>query len=531
MLIGDFVQLVLGMALGGLVAWLVLRERSKRAVEKAKSEREAEWAAAHERLRACDEEFLTLTHSLEKADQERARLQAELTAESTRRAAAEEKSRLVTRFESELEAKDRRLAALQDEIVSLKEAQVGLKTTLARERKAAEDKLAVIKQAEQEFLGAFRALSAEALKSNNQSFLELARTTLEDFQQGARSDLSARQKAIDGLVKPLLESLERVDSRISEFEKDRTVAYTTLADQVTSLARTQAELEGEAASLLKVLRSPQVRGRWGEIQLQRVVEMAGMVEHCDFVRPDGAADDNGRRPDLIVNLPNHKRVVVDAQAALDSYLASLEMPDGEERLEKLRDYARSIRAHVERLGQKETWEQFDPAPEFVVVFLPGEVFFMAALQQDPALIEFGVDRRVILATPTTLIALLKAVASGWRQARLAENAQIISDLGRQLYERVRALAELFARVGGRLDETVGAYNQAVACLEGRVLFTARRFKELGPGADGEIEPLAAVEKTPRPFQAAELAALSGAGAGDASPLPEAGESGPAYLSS
>ncbi|MFQ5991349.1 MAG: DNA recombination protein RmuC [Nitrospiraceae bacterium] len=355
-----------------------------------------------------------------------------------------------------------------------------------------EDQKALFKQARQELSEAFQALSGEALKTNNEAFLQLAKSSFATIQAEAQGDLKQRHQAINELVKPLHESLTRYEDLLHQIEGARQSAYGGLDQHLR-------QLHHETGNLVRALRSPTVRGRWGEITLRRVAELAGMVRHCDFFEQAQVTTEEGRlRPDMLVHLPSNRQIVVDAKAVLAAYIESLEAPDENQRLEHLRRHAVQIRSHLDQLSAKAYWSQFPQAPEFVVLFLPGEHFLGAALEQDPTLVEDGFARRIVIATPSSLIALLHAVAYGWRQEQLSEHAQQAGRLGKELFERMSVLAEHLGEVGQALDKSVQAYNRAVSSIEARVLPAARKFKELGIASDKDVPQLDPVDSAPRP---------------------------------
>jgi DNA recombination protein RmuC len=431
-------------------------------------------------------------------------LQQQHQIEAQARAVAEERNARIPELEAQIATRDRQIADLQQEGSALKAERTGLTTRLEEQEKATKEKLALLDEARNKLSDAFKALSQEALKSNSTQFLELAKTNLDKYQEGAKTELEKRQKAIDEMVKPLKESLTKVDDKLGLIEKARAGDYEKLADRMRSLVESEDKLRKETGNLVTALRRPDVRGRWGEIQLKRVVEIAGMVEYCDFTTQESTSTGAGRiRPDMIVKLPNERIVVVDSKTPLDAYLASIEAVDEATRKEHLKRHAGHVLTQIQNLGAKGYWDQFAQAPEFVVMFLPGEMFFSAALEQEPRLIEMGVEKKVILATPTTLIALLRAVSYGWQQQRVAENAQAICDLGRDLYDRMRILVGHFDDIGKNLDRATDAYNRAVGSMESRVLVSARKFKELGATTSDELATPRTVDTKPRALQAPE----------------------------
>ena len=386
-------------------------------------------------------------------------------------------------------------------------AQTRLQTELEKDRAVHAERLTAYHDAEAKLRDAFQALSADALKTNNEAFLSLAETRMREARTQAAGDIDARKKAIEDLLVPMAKTLEQVDREIKDSERRRVESSAQLMQKIVSLDTAGQSLRDETRRLTDALKRPGVRGRWGELQLKRVVELAGMIEYCDFMEQHTiqGGDDERIRPDVVVRLPGGKRIVIDAKAPLDAYLRALEAPDEAARQSLLADHARQVRNHISQLSAKSYFEKIASTPEFVVMFLPGEMFFSAALEQDPSLIECGVEKRVIPASPTTLIALLRAVAYGWQQEAMEENARKISDLGKNLYEAVRTLGDRFQTLGTRLKSSLEAYNEAVGSLEGNVLVKARKFKELQAANGGEeIKQLEPIDRVPRMLQAAEL---------------------------
>ena len=399
----------------------------------------------------------------------------------------------------------RRQMQTKKELQTMRDAYFATKETLARvesqrdaELKAAAEKLVLLEEAKANLQDSFKALSSEALSKNNESFLNLAKATLEKYQEGAKGDLEKRQQAINKTVEPVGEALKVFNERVSKIEERRTETDASLREKLKQLAESQLQLSRTTSSLVQALRAPQVRGQWGELQLRRTVEMAGMLNYCDFEEQSSIETEDGQRqrPDMLIRLPNERRVVVDSKVPLAAYLDALESDDPGVQTQRMQAHARHLREHIKGLSAKSYWSQFDDTPEFVVLFIPNEAIFSAALEQDPSLIELGVAHKVILATPTTLIALLKAIAYGWQQEAIAREAKEISALGRELYDRIGVIAGHLFKLGKSLDQTVGHYNKTVSSVETRLLSTAKKFQELESISAEEGAEIKTIEKKP-----------------------------------
>ena len=432
--------------LGALIGWFIRASRAKAEIEAARLGSGPELALAQQRATQLQSQLRESLQQLDESAKQKEATLEQLRDESTRRAS--------------------------------------LEATLNAERRGFDEKLKLLGEAKTALSDAFNALSANALRSNSEEFLKLAQSS----------------------VAPIKEALGKFEIKVQALEVAREGAYQGLVQQVTQLLDTGKELRSETANLVQALRSPVTRGQWGEIQLRRVVEMAGMLNYCDFVEQATVAGEGGSlRPDLIVRLPAGRTIVVDAKAPISSYIDAMAIDDDAGRKVKLQAFAKLVRDHVTALGRKSYWDQFKDTPELVVMFLPGDHFYSAALQADPSLIEFGVDQKVLIATPVNLIGLLRAIAFGWRQEAIATNAREISELGAELYKRIADLGGHWIEMGKSLGKTVEAFNKTVGTLETRVLVSARRFRELGaaPGSL-DIDIVEPVDSAPRSLKILDI---------------------------
>lgn len=366
-----------------------------------------------------------------------------------------------------------------------------LTTTLELERHQAENKLAEVEKT-------FALLSSEALRQNSKSFLQLAQESLKQFHVQAKGDLDLKEKSVENMVRPIREALEKTEQQVRLMEKERKEAYGALHKHLETMAQTQLLLQGETRNLVQALRRPEVRGQWGEMTLKRLAELAGMVEHCDFTTQETVSGEDGRmRPDMVVRMPDGREIVVDVKTPLDAYLSAVEAMDDATRTRHLEHHARKVRERVRELATKAYWNQFKNTPDFVVLFIPGDQFLSAALDMDRELLEDALKQKIILATPTSFVALLRAVAYGWRQEALAANADLIREVGEDLYQRLAVFTEHLSRLGGSLEGSVSAFNKAVGSFDSKVLPGARKFVDMGVTPKKTLEPPAPLEITPR----------------------------------
>lgn len=423
-------------------------------------------------------------------------LQADLLSQKEKeRILVEEKEKLLWK----LEEKEKQCLDLQIELsCSLTQSQEW--------KRFAEEKMTLIEASKEKLTESFKALSLESLEKNNQAFLTLANATLEKFQERAEGTFEKKSHAIHELFTPVKETLVKLGEGIQQIEKERKGDHAVLKEQIKNMAETEKELREETSMLIRALRMPIVRGRWGEMQLRRVVELCGMINHCDFFEQQQEETLEGKfRPDMIIKLPGDKQVIVDAKTPFEAYFDAMQEDDEKAKESKLKQHAKHVRMHIVSLGKKAYWENFQPTPEFVVLFLPSESFFSAALEQDPSLIEIGVDQKVVIATPMTLIGLLRAIAYGWKQETLTKHTKDIYELGKELYKRICDMHEHITKLGKSLSSSVESYNKMVGSLETRVLVSARKFQMLGIGVQEDVmSPSHLVEQQPRLLTASEF---------------------------
>lgn len=390
----------------------------------------------------------------------------------------------------------------QKQIAELQRENSTLSTTLEMERSSAVEKIAMLEKNRAQLTDTFNALSSEALKSNNEQFLKLAQENLKQFNVQAKSELDKKEQSFEHLVKPIKELLEKTDKQIRQIEHERKESYGSISKHLEGMAQTQQLLHGETRNLVKSLRRPEVRGQWGEMTLKRLVELSGMVEHCDFFEQEHTTTEEGSniRPDMIVRMPGRKEIVIDVKTPLDAYLNAIEADNDHDRELQLQHHARKVRERVRELASKAYWGQFKQSPDFVVLFIPGDHFLSAALEKDSSLLEDALRQKVILATPTSLVALLRAVAFGWNQQAITDNAEKIRDLGEDLYKRLCTFTGHMNKVGKSLDNSLEHYNKAVGSFERQVLSGARKFNDMGISTNKTVDTLEPIEKLARSLE-------------------------------
>lgn len=456
--------IIIGLIIGAVLGWFVASSRLKSLYAKQQSELQAAYSA-------------------------------QIAAGEGRAKAAEA---LVHELRQQAQQRDSGMNQLRSELDAEKKTSIEALTRLETAQKSFEEQKALLETMKAEMTDTFNALSSAALKSSSEDFLRLASEHLGKVVTDTKGKLGEHKEALDGMIKPLHETLKRYDEQIKAIEKSRDEAYGGLKEQLRSLVSTHENLAKETGNLVSALRKPQVRGRWGEMQLRRVAELSGMSLHCDFSEQQSVDTEKGRiRPDMIVHLPMERDIVVDSKVSLEAYLDAVSVQTEEEKKVKLEKHAQQVRTHMNRLASKEYWGQFRQSPEFVVLFLPGEAFLGAALDSDSTLIEDGIQKGVIIATPTTFIALLRAIAYGWRQEQITKSAQKISLLGKELYERMNTMAKYFEELGNAIEKSVAAYNRTIGSMESRILPSVRKFRELGVTGAVEIPVLDQIDQKPR----------------------------------
>ena len=409
--------------------------------------------------------------------------------------------KLFIELRQQISQRDTTIEALRSELASAQQLKIAAETKLEETLKNIEGQKKLLQAAEEKLTTTFQALSGESLKSNNKAFIELAKETLETVLSKAKGEFGEKEESIKNIVNSLDEALKRYERQVGELENKRASDYGGLESQIKSLISANQQLQKETGNLVTALRRPEVRGRWGEITLRRVVELSGMSEHCDFTEQVSVNTDDGRlRPDMVVHLPASREIVVDSKVSLDAYIDSTSVATDEERTTLIGKHGQQVRNHMKALSNKKYWDQFTNTPEFVVMFIPGESFLSAALAVDHTLIEDGMENRVILATPTTLIALLRAVAFGWRQEQIAKHAQEIANLGKEIYDRFQPFVEHINRTGNYISQATVSFNKMIMSLERRVMVSVRKFKELGAAGDRDLPELQTIEQLPMKTQ-------------------------------